>query len=237
MSMIETLANNWQWILGGMGVVIVVVFIILVSRNKKLFEDIFKTESKEDEKKALVIKEIVSLTRSGSSLSLEDIEKIKSELRVMDVEKEIVGYALTRLYEAEAEGKLEEKDRELLLEKYKDSMQRLDKDIEKKQMSVKLNDLEKTKTDLIELFNTKLDEISRNIENLKTSLGIQPIERLPTKTPISQTAEVALTKEKKEEPKVVQKIRSKSKADEKIEAIQEEVLKVLERLDQIETEK
>ena len=236
--MIDFLTNSWLWAFGIISVIIIVVLVFFATRNRKIFEDILnKNETKEDAEKTDEKKDIVTFS-TKTSLSIEDVEKLKRELQVMDIEKEIVGYALTRLYESEADGKLSEKDRTSLLEKYKDSMERLDKDIEKKQMIVKLTDLEKTKTDLIQMFNTKLDEISKNIDNIKVTLGIKPVESISEKAPMPQPIEIAPTKEKKdEEAKAVPKPRPKSKAEEKIEEIQEEVLKVLERLEQIETEK
>jgi hypothetical protein len=233
----ESLENYSVFILGGIGLALAVTIVILTRKNRKISQDIIKTETKDE--KATIEKKTIEPTMSVKPVfTTSAIEKIKSELRIMDVEKEIIGYALTRLYETEAEGRLNEKDREMLLGKYKDEMKTIDRDIEKKQMIVKLHDLEKTKTDLIEMFNTKLDEISRNIENMKSTLGIPAAEPPTIKAPTLQLAEKIPVKDKKEEEvKTAPKVREKSKAEEKIEAIQEEVLKVLERLEQIETEK
>ena len=234
--MYKGLESYSVWILGGIGFALAVAIVILTGKNRKIFQDVLKTETKDDG--ATVEKKVTEPTMGIKPvLTAVNIEKIKSELRIMDVEKEIVGYALTRLYETEGEGKLNLKDRETLLDKYKDEMKNINKEIEKKQMIVKLTDLEKTKTDLIEMFNTKLDEISRNIEFIKSTLGIPFAEPIQTKVSTPQPIEKPPTKDKGDEPKAISKVRAKSKAEEKIEAIQEEVLKVLERLEQIETEK
>jgi len=222
----------------GSGAVAISVF--LATRNRRIFEDFLKpekkTETKEAEKKTVEEKAATPDKRVEPSLIIEDVEKIKNELRLMDFEKEVTGYALTRLYEAEAEGKITEKDRAQLLGRYRDEMQRLDKEIEKKQMIVKLHELEETKANLVEMFNSKLDEISRNIENIKATLGIQPTEPTQVKTQPPQQPKTPPTKAKEGVERAAPRARVKSKTEERIEAVQEEVLKVLERLEQIETE-
>jgi hypothetical protein len=221
--------------LTGFGVV--VAFAIFTMKGRRIFTDIFKkNEQKESAEKSDENKKVTP-TITEISINIGDIEKIKSELRRMDIEKEITGYALTRLYEVESEGKITEKDRVFLLDRYSGEMQRLDKEIEKKNVIVKLHDLEETKASLINMIHTKLDEVNKNIDSLKNSLGIKIVEQAQSKIEPLTPVEIPTAKVKKEEEKVnQQKPRMKSKAEEKIEAIQEEVLKVLERLEQIETE-
>lgn len=237
MSLIQVLVDNWLLILTTAIVAVVAVIVFFATGKRNIFEDLLeKVQTREAVKETVEKKVSTPVTRIESSSIIEDVERIKNELRAMDVEKEIVGYALTRLYEAETEGKIAEKDRTQLLEKYKDEMQHLDKEIEKKQMIVKLHDLEETKASLVEMLHSKLDEINRNIEDIKVSLGISSVETTQAKAQPPQQAETTPAKAKKEEEKPAPKARAKSKAEERIEAIQEEVLKVLERLEQIETE-
>ena len=227
-------------ILATVGFIAVAISVFLATKNKKLFEDILRKPEKETEKvntKAVEEKAKVSAVRQPS-LGMENIEGIKSDLRVMDVEKEVVGYALTRLYEAETEGKITTQDRTQLLGKYEREMQRLDKEMDKKQMIVKLHDLEETKVNLVAMFHDKLDEISRNIEGIRVALGLAPPELPQVKEQQPQSAETSPdaqpAREKKSRERPVPKPRAKSKTEERIEAVQEEVMKVLERLEQIE---
>ncbi len=231
----QVLVDNWMLILSIIIIAVVATIIFFATGKRNIFEGkdlVEKIQTKETVKETL---EEVStpVTRIESSSIIEDVESIKNELQTMDVQKEIVGYALTRLYEAETEGKITEKDRMQLLEKYKDEMQNLEKAIEKKQMIVKLHDLEETKSSLVEMLHSKLDEINRNIESIKVSLGISLVKPAQVKPQLPQQAESPPAKVKKEEKPAP---KAKSKAEERIEAIQEEVLKVLERLEQIETE-
>ena len=59
-----------------------------------------------------------SPSNAKSRLIIENVDTIKSNLRAMSVEKEIVGYALTRLYEAEVEGKIGQKKQESFTKDY-----------------------------------------------------------------------------------------------------------------------
>lgn len=164
---------------------------------------------------------------------IENVDEIKKQLKMLQVEREIVGYALTHLYEAEADGKIVENDRLRLVERYKSEMNCLNSVIEKKQMVIRLHDLEKTRSTLVELFHSKIDEISNNIEAMKTHLGIPSTTRIMSKEIIPASA---IRAEKTTQKNDNQTKQTKSEAQEKLEAVQDEVLKILERLEQIETE-
>ncbi len=179
-------------------------------------------------KKALEIPKTV-LTSIGE----EDVKKAEEDLRILSVEKEIVSYALTRLYEAQAEGKITENDKTRLLSKYKEEMDNLEKNINNKQMIVRLHELETTQADLVKLFQEKFTEITRNIETIRTELGLLP---KPVPQP-QETIPGAEPKEKRPEDKVPKpRGPPRSKAEERIANIQQEVLKILERLEKQETE-
>lgn len=176
------------------------------------------------------------------SVTVEEASKAEEELRTLNVEKEIVSYALTRLYEAEAEGKITEAERRRLVDRYKSEMRRLDEQIGRKQLIVDLRELEKTQADLVKTFHDKIDEVSKKIEEARARLGVAPKETAPVKPPASTLVPTpAPTPEEKAPPKTRKPKEkagktTKTKAEERIEAIQEEVLKVLERLEQIEAE-
>jgi len=236
--MITQIANVEGLVLPIVAVVsflIVVIVAFSTTKNRKLLANLLPKEPIQTEKAPEKKTEEIAIP-SEASTTVEDVEKIKVELRVMEVEKEIVAYALTRLYEAETEGKITDKDRKLLLTKYSEEMKHLDKGIETKQMIVKLHELEATKTDLVDMLHGKIDEINKNIEKIRVTLGIQPTESIKAKTQVPQNVEPPLEKTKKEEEKTPPKVKVKSVTEERIETIQEEVLKVLERLEQIETE-
>ncbi len=172
--------------------------------------------------------------RVTRSVPSAQVTQAKEELRILSLEKEIVGFALTRLYEAEADGKITKEDQSKLLDKYSAEMKQLDKQISAKEMIVKLFDLESTQGELIQLFNTRLDEINQEIQAIRGSLGLEPLEETTTKDAKPSTPSPAKEEQAKKPPP--KRGPPKTEAEQKLEAIQDEVLKVLERLDRIETE-
>ncbi len=171
--------------------------------------------------------------RATRSVPSTQVTQAKEELRSLSLEKEIVGFALTRLYEAEADGKITKEDQSKLLDKYSAEMKQLDKQIRSKELIVKLYDLESTQGELIQLFNTRLDEINQEIRTIRGSLGLEALDETPPKD--TKPATPAPAKEEREKPPP-KRAPPKTEAEQKLEAIQDEVLKVLERLDRIETE-
>lgn len=212
------------------GTIMVVFLIALHMRNKAKSRN-YKTIAKEEEKN----EEKAPTFKVKRSVSTEEASKAKNELRILNLEREITSYALTRLYEAEAEGKIGEDERKRLLESYKRKMDDLERQINNYQLLSGLYELEATQEELVKTFYGKFSEINKRVEELRVKLGIVSKEEgmKPSKLP----------EEKKEEAKVApSKIRheevkpKRTSAEERIEQIREEVLKVLERLEQIETE-
>jgi hypothetical protein len=161
-----------------------------------------------------------------------DAQKSKKELRLLDVEREILSYGIRRIYEAHAEGKIEEKERDSLAENYKARMREIKESIDEKESVVALHELESMQEDLIKLFNDRFDEINEKIGGLRTNLGIKlepEITESPAAAPSPEPGKIQRRRRKPSKPK-------KTEAEERIEQIKSEVEKVLERLGQMEAE-
>ena len=160
-----------------------------------------------------------------------DAQKSRKELRLLDVEREILSFGIRRIYEAQAEGKIDEKERDRLAENYKQRMREIKDSITERESVVALHELESMQDDLIKLFNDRFDEINKKIGGLRVNLGIKSKPEVPKPSPElppSQPEKIE-RKRKPSKPK-------KSEAEERIDQIKAEVEKVLERLGQIETE-
>jgi len=160
-----------------------------------------------------------------------DAQKSRKELRTLDVEREILSFGIRRIYEAQAEGKIDEKERDRLAENYKQRMRQIKESITEKESVVALHELESMQDDLIKLFNDRFDEINNKIGGLRVNLGIKPKPEVAEPSPELPPSrlEKAERKRKPSKPK-------KSEAEERIDQIRAEVEKVLERLGQMETE-
>jgi len=168
-----------------------------------------------------------------------DIAKARNKLRVANLERDIIGDALTKIYEAEAKGTINEPEKNQMIQPYKNDLKRVDAEIDTYKKTVDLFELEAAKEDLFKRFQETFLDIQARIEKIRPSLNLpapteaKPAEPKPTpaKTePTEPTEENAPPKEKPPREK------ARNKAEEKIETIREEVLKAMERLEQIETE-
>ncbi len=174
------------------------------------------------------------------SVMENDAKKARDHLRVANLERDIIGGALTKIYEAETRGQLNESERNQLVQRYKADLKRVDSEIDDYKKIVDLSELESAKEDLLKSFQAKLLEIDQRISQIKPSLQRDLItgpktEGMPSSAPPPKagSAEALQNLGQKEKPP---KEKPKNKAEERIDAIREEVLKAMERLEQIETE-
>jgi hypothetical protein len=165
------------------------------------------------------------------TITPQAMEHARSDLRALNIEREIVGYALKRLYESEGEGSITRADHTKLLERYKDEMKRINQLIGKKEMTVKLSEFESTQADLVQLFSRKFDELTQTIEDMRASLGTPPGDEghQPPEEVVAPSSGI-------ESGEPLEEANHQSGVASKILSIQEEVLKMLERLEQIEIE-
>jgi hypothetical protein len=163
---------------------------------------------------------------------------------MFDLEREILSSSIRRLYEAQAEGKITEEEREKIAQRYKSRMMKVRDNMSKSESVVALHEFESMQDDLLKLFSERFDELGKKVEELRTRLEIKaaqeetPAMPVPTATPSpSETT----TPEKEKEKRKVRKRPApapspKTEAEKRIDEIRAEVEKVLERLGQIEVE-
>jgi hypothetical protein len=219
---------------------VLIVLVLLIFGRKK-------SESPQQEKVAGSSLEKPSFPVPDSlrkSVTEADMGRARDRLRLASLERDILGDALTKIYDAEARGQINETEKNQLMQRYKGDLKRVDGEIDVHKRVVDLHELESAKEDLLKSFYEKLMEIDLRIGQLKPgldSLGLG-IEAKPTKpstpSPATKQEEPPATTStpagEKEKPQTRE--RPKTKAEERLDAVREEVLKAMERLEQIETE-
>ena len=174
----------------------------------------------------------------------------KDELRILDLERDILGDALRRLYEAHAEGKITEQEREKLAITYKNRMNTIKESISKDESIVALHELEGMQEDLMKLFSERFGELTSKVEELRTRIDVKPIREIAIKMPSQTPTQIESDEEeeetesqaggeerpKKKRKPVEQKPDAKTEAERRIESIRSEVEKVLDKLGQMEIE-
>ncbi len=184
--------------------------------------------------------------KSEKVLDTETIERevlsllpVKNEknIKILNLEKEIQNFVETRLLEAETKGKISHVDRMKLVKKYSLEIQHLDQKGSNQTIIFQKQEYEPTQ-EHDNIFQNKFNEINDTVNNLNNLLENLPKEEIKefVKLPIDvlhvqqkgQTIKKKVTAKKKK--------RQKSKAEERIENIQDEVLKIVAQIEQIEME-
>jgi hypothetical protein len=177
------------------------------------------------------------------SVPQEDASHAKDELRILDLEREILSDAIRRLYEAHAEGKITEQERERLGQTYKSRMMTVKEAISHDESLVALHELETMQEDLMKLFSERFDELSGKIDELRSKAQTTPLKEITIspKKPMAETADLEEKpadeeKAKKKKKPPVAKTSQRTEAERRIEEIRAEVEKMLDKLGQMEIE-
>lgn len=187
------------------------------------------------EKEPLEVPEVAERwpLRLERTVTADETQKAQKELKMLNLEREILSYAIRRLYEAQVEGKISEEERDLLAQGYKDRMLRIKDLMSRDESVVALHELEAMQGDLVKLFDERFDELNKKIEDVRSHLGVELVEEvpIPALTPTPSPLEKKTKRERKRPSRP-----TKTEAEKRIEEITAEVEKVLERLGQIEVE-
>jgi hypothetical protein len=176
------------------------------------------------------------------SVQSTDASHAKDELRILDLEREILSDAIRRLYEAHAEGKISEQERERLAGSYKSRMLAVKESMAKDETVVALHELEGMQEDLMKLFSERFGDLSSKVEDLRSKIDVRPVKEVPVRMPKTSMFEEpeAEEEEEKKKPKKrrkpAEKPSPKTEAEKRIEEIRSEVEKVLDKLGQMEIE-
>ena len=215
----------------------VFIFIFLILRIKSKKEIVFESESSE------IRKFNFQSLKVGRSVSPDQVEKAREELRILELEREILSDAIRKLYEAHAEGKISEAERDKLLAHYRDRMLSVKEAIEKNQSVVALHELEAMQEDLIKLFNERFDELNRKIEELRARVQVTAVKEIkpikiapPTPVERKSSTKPATKRKSKKRRERKEAEAKKSAAERRIEEIKAEIERVLARLGQMEVE-
>jgi len=181
-------------------------------------------------------------TRVERSIPAQSARQAEERMRTLSLEREILSDAIRRLYEAHAEGRISEDEREKLAKRYKSRMLRVKEAITEKESIIALHELEAMQEDLTKLFNERFEDLNNKIEALRSQVGVEveeSIEATPIASPEIQIVQLekpparktATKRPTRKPPKT-----RKTEAEERIEKIRSEVDKVLDRLEQMEAE-
>lgn len=171
----------------------------------------------------------------------------REALKLLRLERQILGSAVTTIYESQTKGQISQAERDQLLEKYKVDLKRLEKGIEENQRVVDVFDLESMRENLIRDFNAKIAEIDAKLKDLKAESSSPSVAKHSKEKPdpaenknrsqsqsdrgpsTQKEKETKETKPKDDDPEITD-------AEKRVNQIREEILKAMDRLEQIEAE-
>jgi hypothetical protein len=204
--------------------------LILLFGRKKTGQEETKLAPEPNKGEPFPVPDILKKTITSS-----DVSRSRDRLRLASLERDIIGDALTKIYEAETRGQINDTEKNQLLQRYKTDLKRVDGEIDTHKKTVDLYELESAKEDLLKSFHEKMLEIDLKISQIRPTVTTT-LETTP-KPPETPKTEAGPTPPPANPPKErPPKEKPKNKAEERLETIREEVLKAMERLEQIETE-
>lgn len=252
----------WFYLAMAFGLVAIALLVLVLmerERRKKLPQ-----ESEENLKRAGLaeIGKALPLTISlGRSVPEETVKETRDKLRILELEREILSYAIRRLYEAQAEGKITVEERDILALKYKEDLERIKQEIARGESIIALSELERMQEEFIKMFSERIDILNKRIEELRAIAGLAPPKPLTKPKEAEKSEEHAqperlaqpsapstlMPRKRRETPKPAASAgeeekatkaerAEKSEAEKKVEQIMAEVEKVLNRLSQMEIE-
>src|SRR5881296_4391635 len=141
------------------------VTLILLFGKKKPAQVADKATVADSKTEAFPVPDILRKTITGN-----DASKARDRLRLASLERDIVGDALTKIYEAEAKGQINEPEKNQLLQRYKTDLKRVDGEIDTHKKTVDLYELESAKEDLLKSFHEKMLEIDLKISQIRPTV-------------------------------------------------------------------
>ena len=195
-------------------------------------------------------KNVKNKDNSSSIREKFEIEKAKNVYKSLKLEKTLHVEALNRIYREEAEGKINSKEKELLIEKYQKELKNIENELNDSEIIIEAYELENLKDEIADLLSSKVKDIENKLDNLHKKLeNVQSFSKEVTiKKPINKEKEVtkekvvkkvvtkqpaAKTKDKEEKEVVKEK---EITPEEKVKDIKDEVMEMVQRLDDIDEE-
>ncbi len=188
------------------------------------------------------------------TVTADELERSKREMRTLILERDLLSAALTKIYEAENEGKITREEREMIAKRYSTQIRDMETKLRDKELVVEVGELEGLRDELVTLFREKIQNIESRLDQAKERLpavsqqesksleaqmaasGARAKSSAPT---IAATVSAHSTQGEDLERAVERKSpkRDDTEGERRVKAIRDEVMEALERLEQIDSRK
>src|SRR2546430_17375848 len=141
------------------------ITLILLFGRKKTEQEEDKPSEEPLNREPFPIPEILRKT-----ITSNDVSRSRDRLRLASLERDIIGDALTKIYEAETRGQINDSEKNQLLQRYKTDLKRVDGEIDTHKRTVDLYELESAKDELLKSFQEKMLEIELKIRQIRPTV-------------------------------------------------------------------
>ncbi len=173
------------------------------------------------------------------TVTVDELDSSKREMRTLMLERDLLSAALTKVYEAESDGQITREEREIIARKYSSQIREFEAKLRDKELIVEVGELEKLRDELVSLFREKIQNIESRLDQAKERLQpvrqeVRPEPPRPARvvTSIAQTEDLERVVERKSPAK-----RDDSEGEKRVKALRDEVMDALAELEQIDTRK
>jgi len=168
-----------------------------------------------------------------STIPPEEAKNARQELKTLLLEKDLLSNAITRVFELEAQGQVSKEERDILVKRYKDRLQEVEGKLDDIEIIIEVGELEHLRNELVTLITRKLDDVNKKLEKALVRLDTQKIRSPPpaAQSKVQQAKEAAVSKVEKRPQRLLE-----SSVDRELKQYREEIMKALDKLEQIDLE-
>ena len=141
-----------------------------------------------------------------------EVEQARLRYKTLKLEKELHTDALGRVFQAEGDGRITKKERDMLSERYREQIKSLDKNLQDSELILEASELENLHDELTNLFSQKLNQVERRLNELTVKLDsvksfnkpeVPPVvEDIPNKPETTKPSSVSTPKKLKVTPNI-----------------------------------
>jgi hypothetical protein len=173
------------------------------------------------------------------TITTDELDSSKREMRTLILERDLLSSALTKIYEAESDGRITREERELIARRYSGQIRDLEAKLRDKELIVEVGELEKLRDELVSLFREKIQNIESRLDQAKEMLQpvrpeprveSSPAKPLSTSTPSTDELERVVVERKA--PK-----KDETEGEKRVKILRDEVMDALLKLEQVDAQK
>ena len=173
------------------------------------------------------------------TVTVEELETSKREMRTLMLERDLLSAALTRIYEAESDGQITREERETIAKKYSSQIRDFEAKLRGMELIVEVGELERLRDELVTLFREKIQNIEARLDQAKERL--QPVRQEVRAEPPRPARAVASIAQTEDLERVVERKapikKEDSEGEKRVRELRDEVMEALAELEQIDTRK